>query len=175
MATATANFTTGITLILAATLLLAFPLTAAQSMAPAPVSSDDCSSHLTNVSDCLTYVEAQSNLTKPDKGCCPEFAGLVDSHPICLCELLKNANSFGIQINVSKALMLPSVCGVTTPPLSACSGSRSINLSIFRCLSTRCSTLIQIWSFALDSAIWFNWPPGMQKVNWNWVPEIYRP
>lgn len=125
MATATANFTTGIMLILAACLLLAFPLTAAQTMAPAPVPSDDCFSYLTNVSDCLTYVEAQSNLTKPDKGCCPEFAGLVDSHPICLCELLNNANSFGIQINVSKALMLPSVCGVTTPPLSACSGSRS--------------------------------------------------
>ncbi|KAF5191139.1 hypothetical protein FRX31_019274, partial [Thalictrum thalictroides] len=34
-------------------------------VAPAP--SDDCFNSLLNMSDCLTFVEAESNLTTPDK------------------------------------------------------------------------------------------------------------
>ncbi|PIA48711.1 hypothetical protein AQUCO_01400939v1 [Aquilegia coerulea] len=90
------------------------------AFAPAP--SDDCFNSLLNMSDCLTFVEAESNLTTPDKGCCPSLAGLVESNPICLCQLLgSNANSFGVQIDVSKALQLPKACRVTTPPISLCS------------------------------------------------------
>ncbi|PSR86722.1 Non-specific lipid transfer protein GPI-anchored 2 like [Actinidia chinensis var. chinensis] len=83
----------------------------------------DCISSLANVSDCLTYVEAGSNLTKPDEGCCPALAGLVESEPICLCELVAGnaTESLGIEINMKKALKLPSVCGVQTPPVSLCS------------------------------------------------------
>ncbi|KAL6966609.1 hypothetical protein U1Q18_032391 [Sarracenia purpurea var. burkii] len=82
----------------------------------------DCFSYLVNLSDCLTYVEAESNETKPDPMCCPELAGLVDSQPICLCQLLGSnvGDSFGIKINRPKALNLPSVCGVQTPPISLC-------------------------------------------------------
>ncbi|OMO77190.1 hypothetical protein COLO4_25284 [Corchorus olitorius] len=87
--------------------------------APAP----DCLTNLLNMSDCLTYVTAGSNLTKPDKACCPELAGLVESSPQCLCLLLdKNAtSSYGIDIDMSKALNLPNVCKVETPPISLCS------------------------------------------------------
>ncbi|MBA0757719.1 hypothetical protein Gotri_020787, partial [Gossypium trilobum] len=35
----------------------------------------DCFTNLLNLSDCLTFVEAGSNLTKPVKACCPELAG----------------------------------------------------------------------------------------------------
>ncbi|MCL7025520.1 hypothetical protein MKW94_012638 [Papaver nudicaule] len=72
------------------------------------------------MSDCLTYVEAGSNLTTPEKGCCPEFAGLVESSPICLCQLLGNSSSLGIQLDVNKSLNLPKVCKVETPPVSLC-------------------------------------------------------
>ncbi|KAJ7964851.1 Non-specific lipid-transfer protein-like protein [Quillaja saponaria] len=89
--------------------------------AAAPVGSD-CFSVLVNVSDCLTYVEDGSKLAKPDKGCCPELAGLVDSNPICLCQLLGNPDISGVKIDFNKALKLPSVCGVSTPPVSTCSG-----------------------------------------------------
>ncbi|XP_057479522.1 non-specific lipid transfer protein GPI-anchored 12-like [Actinidia eriantha] len=91
---------------------------------PAPGSEGlDCISSLANVSDCLTYVEAGSNLTKPDEGCCPALAGLVESEPLCLCELLAGnaTESLGLEININKALKLPSVCGVQTPPVSLCS------------------------------------------------------
>lgn len=89
--------------------------------APGP-ESNGCFMALANMSDCLTYVEDGSKLSKPDKGCCPALAGLVDSNPICLCELLGKPDSIGIKIDLKKALKLPSVCGVTTPPVSTCSG-----------------------------------------------------
>ncbi|PNX85261.1 xylogen-like protein 11-like [Trifolium pratense] len=101
--------------------------TAAQSPAPvmadAPAPAlDECFTAITNMSDCLTFVEDGSKLTKPDKGCCPELAGLVEGNPICLCHLLGNSGSIiGIKINVNKALKLPTICKVTTPPVSTCS------------------------------------------------------
>ncbi|KHN40236.1 Xylogen-like protein 11 [Glycine soja] len=107
-----------ITLVLA----LVCCVTSAQSPAAAPApESNGCLMALTNMSDCLTYVEDGSKLAKPDKGCCPELAGLIDSNPICLCELLGKPDSIGIKIDLNKALKLPSVCGVTTPPVSTCS------------------------------------------------------
>ncbi|GAU47445.1 hypothetical protein TSUD_403980 [Trifolium subterraneum] len=88
--------------------------------APAP-GLDPCFTAITNMSDCLSFVEDGSKLTKPDKGCCPELAGLVEGNPICLCHLLGNSDSIGIKINVNKALKLPTICKVTTPPVSTCS------------------------------------------------------
>ncbi|KAK0603212.1 hypothetical protein LWI29_002534 [Acer saccharum] len=83
--------------------------------------SDDCLTKLLNMSDCLSYVMEGSNVTEPDKPCCPELAGLVDSNPICLCELLGKSESYGIKIDMSRALKLPSLCGVTTPSIQLCS------------------------------------------------------
>jgi hypothetical protein len=93
--------------------------------APAPSALAGCMDKLLNLSDCLTYVLNGSNLTKPDKGCCPELAGLVESNAICLCVLLGTnvSESTGIAIDVKRALKLPSVCAVKTPPASTCSGS----------------------------------------------------
>ncbi|XP_004295130.1 PREDICTED: non-specific lipid transfer protein GPI-anchored 2 [Fragaria vesca subsp. vesca] len=94
----------------------------AQAPGPAPEASTDCSSELLTMSDCLTYVEEGSNLTKPDKACCPELAKLVSNRPVCLCYLLQknSTSSYGIEIDLNKALDLPSVCKVDTPPTSAC-------------------------------------------------------
>ena len=101
------------------------PAPSAMGEAPAPSALAGCSDILLNLSGCLTYVEEGSNLTKPDKDCCPALAGLVESHPICLCVLLEpNATqSYGFSIDSKKALKLPSVCGVQTPPATACSGT----------------------------------------------------
>ncbi|KAK6164033.1 hypothetical protein DH2020_000897 [Rehmannia glutinosa] len=85
-------------------------------MAPSP--SLDCFTYLIKLSDCLTFVESGSNLTKPDPGCCPELANLVDTQPICLCQLLGNPGQVGISVDVSRALKLPSACNVTTLQLA---------------------------------------------------------
>ncbi|XAR52276.1 hypothetical protein NMG60_11020249 [Bertholletia excelsa] len=95
----------------------------AQTPAAAPGPATDCTTYLVNISDCLSYVEAGSNRTKPEKGCCPELAGVVDAKPLCICQFLANADSFGVQISVKRALLLPSVCGLKTPSLSVCSAA----------------------------------------------------
>ncbi|PKI40299.1 non-specific lipid transfer protein GPI-anchored 2 [Punica granatum] len=91
------------------------------SFGPAPPPGPDCFTILLNLSDCLTYVQPGSNLTVPDKPCCPELKNLVDSSPVCLCKLLGEPESTGFNISVSRALKLPSVCAVATPPVSLCS------------------------------------------------------
>ncbi|XP_071723292.1 non-specific lipid transfer protein GPI-anchored 12-like [Rutidosis leptorrhynchoides] len=84
--------------------------------------TDPCMTSLFNMSDCLSYVSNGSMDTKPDKNCCPELAGLVESNPVCLCKLLGNsASTLGFSIDVKRALKLPSACGVSTPPVSLCS------------------------------------------------------
>ncbi|KAJ4724573.1 Non-specific lipid-transfer protein-like protein [Melia azedarach] len=83
--------------------------------------SDDCLTKVLNMSDCLSYVTVGSNVTVPDKPCCPELAGLVDSNPICLCDLLGKGSSYGLSIDLNRALKLPSICGVSTPPVDLCS------------------------------------------------------
>ncbi|CAL0330960.1 unnamed protein product [Lupinus luteus] len=124
---ATTNSTSKMAYIVALVFALACYGVSAQSpapeaaTAPSPAGSSGCFTALLNMSDCLSYVEDGSNLTKPEKGCCPELAGLVDSNPICLCELLGNPGSIGIKLNLNKAIKLPSICAVTTPPLSTCS------------------------------------------------------
>ncbi|KZV30577.1 xylogen-like protein 11-like [Dorcoceras hygrometricum] len=87
----------------------------------APPPGPDCLVYLLKLSDCLTYVESGSNLTKPEKGCCSELADLVATQPICLCQLLGNPDKVGIPVDINKALTLPSVCKVSTPPVSLCS------------------------------------------------------
>ncbi|KDP42907.1 hypothetical protein JCGZ_23849 [Jatropha curcas] len=100
------------------------PLKPLGPLAPTPATTtNDCITPLLNMSDCLSYVQEPSTAKVPDKNCCPELAGLVDSNPICLCQLLGNSSlteSFGIKININRALKLPSVCGVETPPVSTC-------------------------------------------------------
>ncbi|KAF8009402.1 hypothetical protein BT93_J0401 [Corymbia citriodora subsp. variegata] len=105
----------------AAASLLAAASCGVSAQAPAPGPSGDCFNALLNMSDCLTYVETGSNVTVPDDKCCPELAGMVDSNPICLCELIGKGDSFGIDIDVKRALKLPSACDVVTPPTSLCS------------------------------------------------------
>nr|XP_027104067.1 non-specific lipid transfer protein GPI-anchored 2-like [Coffea arabica] len=122
----------------AAIVLVAFPIkTSALSPAAAPGSSGgvaaapgpfsgapgpalDCVSYLLNLSDCLTYVEAGSNQTKPDKACCPELAHLVETQPVCLCQLLAHPERSPLPIDLPKAKGLPAKCKVDASP-SLCS------------------------------------------------------
>nr|WBK62785.1 LTP2 [Colobanthus quitensis] len=101
----------------------------AQSPFPAPVGAPgpatlDCMTPLYNMTDCLSYVTKGSNSTKPDKPCCPELAGLLDSNPICLCELLgSSSKDLPIELDYNRALMLPKMCKLETPPLSLCAAA----------------------------------------------------
>ncbi|KAL0288612.1 UNVERIFIED_CONTAM: Xylogen-like protein 11 [Sesamum calycinum] len=133
MAKAKTTTTAAYPLILAAIFAAALPSLSAQSPSPAPAPmlpvspgpgaagpAPDCFTYLINLSDCLSFVEAGSNLTKPDPGCCPELGNLVNTQPVCLCELLGQPGQVGISIDVNRALKLPTACNVTTPPVSLC-------------------------------------------------------
>ncbi|KAL8225294.1 hypothetical protein R6Q57_017851 [Mikania cordata] len=89
----------------------------------APSPAVDCVAAFSNVTACFTFVQVGSNLTVPDKGCCPEFAGLLESTPICLCQLIGQAGNFGIDLK--KALMLPDACKLEVPSLDSCPASPS--------------------------------------------------
>jgi hypothetical protein len=76
-----------------------------------------------NMSDCLPYVTAGSKTRHPDTPCCPEVAGLLESHPMCLCQLLAGgAESYGVDVDYKRALGLPGICKLNAPPVSACAG-----------------------------------------------------
>ncbi|KAF3326411.1 non-specific lipid-transfer protein-like protein [Carex littledalei] len=89
---------------------------------PAPAPSVDCTPALLSLADCLTYVEQGSNLTKPEGDCCSGLKKVVKEEAHCLCEAFSGGSNLGIplDINITKALALPSVCKVKTPPASKC-------------------------------------------------------
>ncbi|XXG52582.1 hypothetical protein AAC387_Pa03g0876 [Persea americana] len=109
-------------IIIAGVFAIMFSGVSAQGPATAPGPAMDCFTSVLNLTDCLNFVEVGSNETTPEKGCCPAFAGLVESAPRCLCDLFTKPDSYGIELNRTKALNLPSLCGVTTPPFSLCTG-----------------------------------------------------
>ncbi|KAG8371069.1 hypothetical protein BUALT_Bualt13G0048600 [Buddleja alternifolia] len=129
--TTTAATTIACRLVFLVIFLVALPHIGAQSLGPtpaptprpmlmAPSPSLDCFNYLLNLSDCLTFVDSESNLTKPDPGCCPELADLVQNQPICLCQLLGNSSNVGFSVDTKRALKLPSLCRVSTPSVSLC-------------------------------------------------------
>lgn len=89
--------------------------------APQPTISPECMDAVLNMSDCLPYVESGSTTKHPDKACCPELDGLLQSNPVCLCQLLAGGGeSYGVSVDYKRAMALPGVCGLNAPPLSAC-------------------------------------------------------
>ncbi|KAL4203189.1 hypothetical protein AMTRI_Chr01g102740 [Amborella trichopoda] len=86
----------------------------------APSGSPDCTSSLQNLVNCLSYVLNATNVTTPESGCCPALSDFVSSTPICLCQIVEANNTYGLAINRTRVLMLPSACKVSTPPLSTC-------------------------------------------------------
>ncbi|KAL5719390.1 hypothetical protein ACHQM5_012174 [Ranunculus cassubicifolius] len=90
--------------------------------APLPPPPDPCFNKLLKLSDCLTFVEMGSNLTMPEKGCCPALANLVSTSPLCLCKLVGNKvnSSLPVPVDLNKALSLPKACKVESPALSLC-------------------------------------------------------
>jgi hypothetical protein len=102
------------------------PMAATPAPAPAPGAtiSPECMDAVLNMSDCLPYVTSGSTDKHPDKACCPELDGLLQSNPVCLCQLLAGGGeSYGVSVDYKRAMALPGVCRLNAPPLSACAGT----------------------------------------------------
>ncbi|GAB4853456.1 hypothetical protein Ancab_017646 [Ancistrocladus abbreviatus] len=80
----------------------------------------DCSSLVLNLADCLSFVTNGSNVTKPEGTCCSGLKTVLRTNAQCLCEGFKNSAQFGVVLNVSKALSLPSACHVNAPSAAKC-------------------------------------------------------
>lgn len=124
----TANIIAGLLLLL---LILLTPCSAQTPPAPEPVAADgpsspaNCLVIMLNVSDCLSYVQVGSTETKPEAACCPELAGMAQSSPECVCNLLGAGASprFGVKLDKQRAQELSSICGVKPPSPTLCSGT----------------------------------------------------
>lgn len=80
----------------------------------------DCSSALVSLAGCLSFVEEGSKETKPQRECCSSLKEVVKKEVGCLCQAFKQSADLGVKLNITKALALPSACGVKTPPFSKC-------------------------------------------------------
>ncbi|GLJ07988.1 hypothetical protein SUGI_0079080 [Cryptomeria japonica] len=84
------------------------------------VGQSSCTNVLSSLSPCVNYILG-TQMT-PSQGCCDALASVVEKNAPCLCQLVTGNNSLGIAINQTRALALPSLCKVTTPPVSLCQG-----------------------------------------------------
>ncbi|KAG6528002.1 hypothetical protein ZIOFF_010139 [Zingiber officinale] len=84
----------------------------------APSPSLDCSSEVINLIGCLSFVSNGSTAAKPDAQCCSGLRKVIKEAASCLCYLSSQGQAFNV--NVTKALTLPSACGVSTPSASNC-------------------------------------------------------
>ncbi|KAL8154090.1 hypothetical protein V2J09_011850 [Rumex salicifolius] len=92
------------------------------ALSPGPSEATaDCLTVLSDAADCLSFVEAGSTLTVPEKPCCGEMKKVITNRPDCLCQMLAKNNTIGFEFDVKQALKLPSICKVDTPPVSLCS------------------------------------------------------
>jgi hypothetical protein len=91
--------------------------------APAPAPAADCTDALLGLAGCLSYVQEGSTVTTPDPTCCSGLKDVVRNEVACLCQAFQGGQDFGVALNMTKALQLPAVCNVKTPPFSKCNGT----------------------------------------------------
>lgn len=92
------------------------------STAPVPPAAAaggaECSSIILDMADCLSYVNGDATVKKPEGNCCSGLKKVLKTHAECLCEGFRNAAQFGVTLNMTRALDLPSACRVSAPPVS---------------------------------------------------------
>lgn len=71
---------------------------------------DECAQQLVGMATCLPYVGGEAKAPTPD--CCSGLKQVLNKNKKCLCVIIQDRNDpdLGLQINVTLALGLPSVC-----------------------------------------------------------------
>ncbi|KAM0897896.1 hypothetical protein ACQ4PT_022270 [Festuca glaucescens] len=94
-------------------------LAASQAPAAGPA-APDCSSALTSLAGCLTYIQPGSTQSKPPKECCSGVKAAVASPASvnCLCDALHT--NYGVPLNMTRAAGLPAACGASPAAFSTC-------------------------------------------------------
>ncbi|WCJ44520.1 Bifunctional inhibitor/lipid-transfer protein/seed storage 2S albumin superfamily protein [Euphorbia peplus] len=96
-------------------------LTNEETPAPTP-GSVDCSTVIYDMVDCLPYLTEDSNTV--DSSCCSGLESVLSVDSSCLCFGLKESVDFGITLNFTRAVNLPSDCNLSvSPSVTQCSVS----------------------------------------------------
>jgi hypothetical protein len=68
--------------------------------------------------------------TTPSGKCCSELSPIITNEPICLCQLYNTTliDLYSIQVNYTAANELPSACNLTTPDVSECAGTVTVEI-----------------------------------------------
>ncbi|XP_020105117.1 extensin-like isoform X2 [Ananas comosus] len=101
--------------------LLVFVLAAIAGWGLLSVQADSsCLNSLLSMTSCISYVSDESSEVSPL--CCPSISAVLASQPLCLCYILNGevGKLLGKPIDESRALGLPGLCKLTTPPISEC-------------------------------------------------------
>ncbi|KAK9015239.1 hypothetical protein V6N11_006356 [Hibiscus sabdariffa] len=71
---------------------------------------EECTQQLVGLATCLPYVEGSAKAPTPD--CCSGLKQVLKNNKKCLCVIIKDRNDpdLGLNLNVTLALALPSVC-----------------------------------------------------------------
>ncbi|KAJ1442460.1 Bifunctional inhibitor/plant lipid transfer protein/seed storage helical domain [Sesbania bispinosa] len=94
-----------------AQLLLLASMIVGSAMADLAKDKAECTEQLTALATCLLYVEGEAKTPAPD--CCSGLKQVLKNNKKCLCLVIQDRNDpdlGGIQINVTLALGLPTIC-----------------------------------------------------------------
>ncbi|KAG2671493.1 hypothetical protein I3843_13G000500 [Carya illinoinensis] len=71
---------------------------------------EECQQQLVGMATCLPYVDGEATAPTPD--CCNGLKQVLKNNKKCLCVIIRDRNDpdLGLQINVTLALGLPSIC-----------------------------------------------------------------
>ncbi|KAI4323326.1 hypothetical protein L6164_022941 [Bauhinia variegata] len=99
------HYTKGIAFMLVLTSILV-----SRAVADSSKDKEECTQQLVGLATCLPYVGGQAKSPTPD--CCSGLKEVLKNNKKCLCVIIKDRNDpdLGLQINVSLALSLPTVC-----------------------------------------------------------------
>ena len=116
---------------LAAVLALA---SGAASQAPGPSPPVDCSSAVTGLIGCVSYVQQGSTQGKPTSGCCDGVKAALKSPATVACLCAAFGQNYGIQVNLTRAAGLPAACGEDPAAFSKCNSQYCRpDLSLLHC------------------------------------------
>lgn len=87
--------------------------------APSIDEDEDCSTVIYDLIDCMPYMSLDSDV-KLDPLCCEGLKIVFAINSKCICEGLKASTQFGILVNMTTAVLLPSACGVDVPVTDNC-------------------------------------------------------
>ncbi|KAJ7949076.1 Lipid transfer protein [Quillaja saponaria] len=95
---------------LLAYLLVLTSMLISSTIADSSKDKEECAEQLTGLATCLPYVGGQAKTPTPD--CCSGLKQVLKNNKKCLCVIIADRNDpdLGLQINVTLALSLPTVC-----------------------------------------------------------------